>query len=218
MNHTHISHADVQLVNLTPIVYHKDNDKVIFQCSITGLDSDENDFDIQFHVHKHKHDQQQPNGHNELQSSYTNNGTICELHIPNANASHSGDYYCKVKIHTHESKECMVVQTQPKTLSIDIPNTGNDNKVLLATTIALSAFIFLSIIIIIITIVIYNILCMYKRKKRQRHQQEHEQPGQLPGQQQQLLPAQEGQQPPPRQQLQMPGDERRPLSPDRGTH
>ncbi len=121
--HTHML-IDVELVNKTPIVHQEENHKVILQCSITGLSSEETDFEIAFiHLSKCEHHQQQPSGQTEIKDAHTvsiNNGTTRELQIPRAKVAHSGDYHCRYKIHTLKSRECMYVETQPKIIDIRI--------------------------------------------------------------------------------------------------
>ncbi len=168
--------TDVKLENRTPIVYqpgNKPTGEVIFQCNIIGLDSNEMDFEINFDVPKCG---QQADEQMKLYDPYTN-GTIHarELHISSANAAHSGDYHCIVKLHTQQPNECMFVKTLAKTIDIqDIPNHVN------TTAIATEVPPFVVLIMVILLIIIYS---MRRRKIQQQHNQpELAQPQQPPGQ------------------------------------
>ena len=165
--------------NLTPIVYQDGNNhKVIFQCTITGLDSNETDVEIKFdHQRKCtcKHNQQEANIQMELEDAYTTNVTVGELHIPSANASHSGDYHCTVKIHTQQRNECMLVKTLAKTVDIQDTAPPNDNNTIaIATTVPVSVII----IVLLASIILYG----YKKKTKQQHNQPE--PPQPPGEEQ----------------------------------
>ena len=156
-----------------------------FRCTITGLDPDEIANEIKFgHLPKCDHNQLQTNEINIQDPNYTlSNGTIGELHIPNANASHNGDYHCRVKIHTQPRNECMLVKTPVKTVDIEddiqdpVPPPDSDTTVenhidiigIIAITIASVLTVFL------IISVAFNIVKMRKRKQQVHNQPELEQ-------------------------------------------
>ena len=148
-----------------------------FWCTITGLDPDEKADEIKFgHLPKCDHNQLQTNEINIL--NYTlSNGTIGELHIPNANASHNGDYHCRVKIHTQTPNECMLVKTPAKTVDIEddvqdsVPPTDSDST---SPTVKIITGFIATVIICTIIIVVLTVLLFVKKCKRK--QQVHNQP------------------------------------------
>jgi hypothetical protein len=182
---------DVQLVNLTELIYAEEGHEVILQCSIHGLNTDETDYDIMFYnVPKCEYYQQQLLG--EINDAYSiissSNGTIrtSKLHILEAKASHSGSYSCKVKLHKDKPEECATIETTPMT--VDIGATSNntltcttdntpttDNKTTTPAVITGSLLgIGGTILLILISVCIH--VCVWKKTHKQPEQVQQQQP------------------------------------------
>ena len=162
----------MQLVNLTEIIHSEEDHEVILQCSIVGLNDDETDYDIMFYnLPKCSYNQKVLLG--EINSSYIiNNGTICELHVPKANASHSGNYSCKVKVHRGEPEECVFVETPRMTVDIEATNTptSTDNHTNIPATISGSV---LGVAVFVLLIVLFIV---WKKTRKQQEQAKLQQP------------------------------------------
>ena len=180
---------DVQFVNLTKIA-HPEYHKVILQCSIIGLNADETDYDIKFYnLLKCEYYQQQQLG--EINDGYSiissSNGTTrtSELHILEPNASQSGSYSCKIKLHKDEPEECVLIETPPMIIDIEAPlmstnaptttTTTNTNKLAIIIGSVLGGVIFALIIITTIIIIIVK-----TRKQPEQVQPQQPQPGPPP--------------------------------------
>ena len=153
-----------------------------FRCTVTGLDPDETANEIEFgHLPKFDHNQLQTNEINIIDPNYTN-GTIGELHIPNANASHNGDYHCRVKIHTKPPNECMLVKTPVKTVDIEddvrdpVPPTDSDSTNTTVKNAIIGIIVTVMTITIVVLIVLLFISVRFNVKKCKRKQQVHNQP------------------------------------------
>ena len=158
----------MQLVNLTEIIHSEEDHEVILQCSIVGLNDDETDYDILFYsLPKCNYNQKVLLG--EINSSYiVNNGTTCELHLPKAKASHSGNYSCKIKVHRDEPEECVFVETPPMTVDIQATNTPTDNHTNIPATISGSV---LGVAVFVLLIVLF-VSYAWKKNRKQREQEQ----------------------------------------------
>jgi hypothetical protein len=179
---------DVQLVNLTEIIYAEEDHEITLQCSIHGLNTDETDYDIMFYsLPKCEYYQQQLL--EEINDAYSiissNNGTIrtSELHILKANTSQSGSYSCKVILHRDKPEECLFIETPPMTVDIGATctskNTPNTDKNI-NTPAAITGSILGGTILLLLISVCIHVYAWKKAQKQPEVQQQQPQPDPRP--------------------------------------